>query len=96
MFLEQLIQDLRYAFRNLRHSPTFLATTVLTLAVGLGLVSVVFTTFNAYVLRPFAVRDPGSLYRVAYVSPDGGTSIFRWRDYEVVHDRSSHDFGFGG
>jgi predicted permease len=87
MLLEQLIQDLRYAFRTLRHSPAFLATTVLTLAVGLGLVSVVFTIFNAYVLRPFAVRDPGSLYGLAYVSPDAGTSIFRWRDYEVIRGR---------
>jgi len=87
MLLEQLLQDLRYAFRNLRQNPGFLATTVLTLAVGLGLVSVVFTIFNAYVLRPFAVRDPGSLYRLAYVSPDGGTSIFRWRDYEAIRER---------
>jgi len=89
MLLEQLVQDLRYAFRNLRQNPGFLFTTVLTLAVGLGLVSVVFTIFNAYVLRPFAVRDPGSLYRLAYVSPDGGTSIFQWRDYEVIRER--HD-----
>ena len=87
MLLEQLLQDLRYASRTLRNSPAFLTTTVLTLAVGLGLVSVVFTIFNAYVLRPFAVRDPGSLYSVAYVSPDSGTSIFRWRDYEVIRGR---------
>ena len=87
MLLEQLVQDLRYAVRNLAQSPAFLATTVLTLAVGLGLVSVVFTIFNAYVLRPFAVRDPGSLFRIAYISPDGGTSIFRWRDYSAIRDR---------
>src|SRR5215207_1396501 len=87
MLLEQLVQDLRYAFRNLRQNPGFLSTTVLTLAVGLGLVSVVFTIFNAYVLRPFAVRDPGALHRIGYVAPGGGTSIFRWRDYEAIRPR---------
>jgi predicted permease len=88
VLLEQLLQDLRYAWRNLRQSPAFLLTTVLTLAVGLGLVTVLFTVFNAYVLRPFAVRDPGSLYKLAVSSPDGGTTIFRWRDYEELRLRS--------
>ena len=58
VWLEQFANDLRYAARGLRQSPAFLATTVLTLAVGLSLLTVVFTIFNAYVLRPFAVRDP--------------------------------------
>ena len=53
MWLEHLVQDLRYAWRGLRHSPAFLATTVLTLAVGLGLVTVAFSVFNVYVLRLF-------------------------------------------
>ena len=57
-WLEQLSQDLRYGSRGLVKSPSFLATSVLTLAVGLGLVTVAFTIFNAYVLRPFAVRRP--------------------------------------
>ena len=60
MWLEQMVQDLRYGLRGLRKSPAFVATTVLTLAVALSLLTVVFTIFNAYVLRPFAVRDPGS------------------------------------
>jgi hypothetical protein len=62
-WLEQLVQDVRYGWRGLRHSPAFLLTTVLTLAVGLSLVTVAFTVFNAYVLRPFAVADPASLHR---------------------------------
>ena len=57
LWLDQLAQDLRYGWRSLSKSPVFVVTTVLTLAVGLGLLTVVFTIFNAYVLRPFAVRD---------------------------------------
>ena len=60
------LQDLRYGWRGLRKSPAFVATTVLTLAVALSLLTVVFTIFNAYVLRPFAVRDPGGLHRIVW------------------------------
>jgi len=62
MWFDQLWQDLRYGWRGLRQSPAFLLTTVLTLAVGLAIVTIAFTIFNVYVLRPFAVADPSSLY----------------------------------
>jgi predicted permease len=88
MWLEQFVQDLRYAARALRHSPAFLATAVLTLAVGIALIAVAFTVINAYVLRPYAVRDPYSLHRVGWRSPDGGGQAFRWRDYQAIRERS--------
>ena len=86
-WLEHLAQDLRYAARGLRHTPAFLATTVLTLAVGLGLVTVAFSVFNAYVLRPYAVKDPHNLYRISWSAPDAGSQQFRWRDYLLVRER---------
>src|SRR3982751_3981860 len=46
MWLEQFGQDVRYAWRGLRGSPAFLATTVVTLTVGLSLLTVAFTIFN--------------------------------------------------
>jgi predicted permease len=82
-----LAQDLRYGWRGLRRQPSFVATTVLTLAVGLGLVTVAFTVFNAYVLRPFAVRDPSSLHQVVWLTPDSGGGQFRWREYEEIAAR---------
>jgi predicted permease len=87
IWLDQFIRDLRYGARALWHSPSFLITTVLTLAVGLGLVTVVFTVFNAYVLRPFAVRDPATIYRVAWRAPDSGGQNFSWRDFEALRER---------
>jgi predicted permease len=87
MWLEQMVQDLRYGLRGLRKSPAFVATTVLTLAVALSLLTVVFTIFNAYVLRPFAVRDPGALHRIVWLAHDDGGSQFRWRDYEALRER---------
>jgi hypothetical protein len=88
VWLEQLVQDLRYAWRGMRHSPSFVATTVLTLAVGLGLLTVAFTIFNAYVLRPFAIRDPHGLHQIVWRSRDGGGQEFRWRDYDELSRRT--------
>ena len=87
LWLDQLVQDVRFAWRSMRQSPTYVALTVLTLAVGLGLVTFAFTVFNAYVLRPFAVRDPVSLYRLGWRTQDDGGPLFRWRDYEELRDR---------
>src|SRR5436190_12324080 len=84
---EQFVRDLRYAWRGLWRERAFAATTVLTLGVGLGLVTVVFTVFNTYVLRPFAVDDPASLYRLAWTSQTNGGQGFRWRDYLEVRGR---------
>jgi predicted permease len=83
----QLAQDLRYAARVLWHSPAFVVTTVLTLAVGLALATIVFTVFNAYVLRPFAVHDPYSLHEIAWRSRDDGGRRFAWRDYQELRGR---------
>jgi predicted permease len=60
---------------------------VLTLAVGMGLVTVVFAIFNAYVLRPFAVHDPYSLYAVRWQAQEAGGATFRWRDFQDLQAR---------
>ena len=61
---EILAKDLRYALRSLRKRPGFAVAVIGTLALGLGLNTAFFTVFNAYVLRPLAVRDPYSLYQI--------------------------------
>ena len=88
MWLDQLAQDLRYAWRGMRHSPAFVITTVCTLAVGLGLLTIAFTVFNVYVLRPFAIRDPNSLHQIVWRAREGGGQGFRWRDYDALNRRS--------
>ena len=85
--LEQCWRDLCYASRGLKQSRPFVATTVLTLAVGMGLVTVVFAIFNAYVLRPFAVHDPYSLYAFRWQAQEAGGASFRWRDFQDLQAR---------
>jgi len=87
-WFEQLFSDVRYACRGLRKSRTFTATTVLTLAVGLGLITAVFTIFDAYVLRPFAVRDPSSLHVIGWESKDAQGWRFSWREFLDVKGRT--------
>lgn len=63
--------DLRYARRMLRNNPTFTATTVVTLALGIAAVSVLFSVVNAVLLRPLEYRDSGQIYRVRTIDEQG-------------------------
>src|SRR5258708_4956586 len=62
-WLENLVQDIRYAARTLRSNPSFAAVAVLTLGLGLGVNTTLFTFLNAG-LRPLPVRDPGQLVEI--------------------------------
>ena len=63
-FLETLLQDTRHALRRLRKSPAFTVTTVLTLALGIGATTSIFTLVHAVILKSLAVANPGELYRL--------------------------------
>jgi hypothetical protein len=56
--------NIRYAFRQFRHSPVFTAAAVLTLALGIGGTTAIFSLIHAVMLRSLPVADPGRLYRV--------------------------------
>src|SRR6266516_2417721 len=77
-----MLQDLRFALRGFRRSPAFVVTVVLTIALGLGLNTSVFTIFDAYVLRPLAIRDPGSLFEVFFQDRRGWGKRLSCRQYQ--------------
>ncbi|HEY6253833.1 MAG TPA: ABC transporter permease, partial [Candidatus Angelobacter sp.] len=58
-----LLQDLRYALRQLRHAPVFTLTAVITLAIGIGANTAVFTLVHEVLLKSLPVADPHGLYR---------------------------------
>ena len=62
--VDDLKRDIGYAFRTFRRAPLAALTIVATVALGLGLVAVVFTVYNMFFLRVDAVRSPGELFAV--------------------------------
>src|SRR4030088_1729193 len=68
-FLETLMKDLRFGWRMLRKSPGFTAAAILTLALGIGANTAIFTMTNGLMLRTLPVRDPGRLVELLHQYP---------------------------
>jgi predicted permease len=62
--MNQFFQDVRYALRQLRKAPGFTLTAVITLALGIGANTAIFTLVHAILLRSLPVTDPSRLYRI--------------------------------
>jgi putative ABC transport system permease protein len=73
--LESAWQDLRYACRAIRQNPAFAATAVLTLALGIGGNTAIFTVVRSVVLKPLDYRDPGRLVKVAESDPNNPSPV---------------------
>src|SRR5207247_1065273 len=65
--LEDLVQDVRYGVRQLRRSPGFTTVAVLTLSLGMGANTAIFSLINALFLRLLPVRDPSNLVQVMLI-----------------------------
>ena len=69
VWFDQLLQDARYGVRVLRRNPAFSAVVILTLALGIGLNTAVFTVVSAVLLRPLPYRDASRLVVIHEVLP---------------------------
>lgn len=71
-WLDDLLQDLRYASRMLRNHPRFSLTTLLTFALGMGLNTAMFTLVDSIVLRPLPFPNPDRLLAISGLHESGG------------------------
>ena len=88
-FFETLRQDLRFGLRVLRKSPAFTAVAVLTLALGIGANTAIFSLINSVMLRLLPVRNPQELVQLKRMNPggmNGGTASFTNPLWEQVRD----------
>ncbi|HXB73278.1 MAG TPA: ABC transporter permease [Candidatus Acidoferrales bacterium] len=83
-WLDSWLQDLRYAARGFRKTPGFALTVIGTIGLALGLNTTVFTVFDSYMLKPYAVRDPYGLYSFTWVTTKGQGHDFTWQEYSEL------------
>src|SRR5215471_6294652 len=88
-WLETWKRDMRYALRGFRRSPGFVVGVIGAIGLGIGLNTTMFTVFNAYGLRPFAVRDPYGLYAFTWYAKNGAEHLFTWDQYQAVESRKA-------
>jgi putative ABC transport system permease protein len=87
-----LMQDVRYALRQLLKAPGFTLTAVATLALGIGANTAIFTVFNQVLLRMLPVEKPGELMRLSFIGSDmGHVSAFGGTDLDFFSDPMYRD-----
>jgi predicted permease len=88
-----ILQDLRYSFRTLRKSPVFLSVAVLSLALGIGANTAIFTLINQLILQPLPVRDPEQLVMLAgrgrHYGGNNGMDRLSYPMYQQIRDKNT-------
>jgi len=90
VWLEQLCQDVRYGLRQFRRNPGFTAVAVLTLALGIGANTAVFSLFYTVMLHKLSVARPEELVEFLYKYPGQPRSDgpWKWGEYENIRDHN--------
>jgi predicted permease len=103
--METLLQDIRYGLRMLRRSPAFTVVAMITLALGIGANTTIFSMVNSFLLRPLPVQDPGRITTLTEMQKDGSNNnVFSVPEYRDIRNQTddvfsgllSYQFGMDG
>jgi predicted permease len=87
-FVENVVQDVRFALRSLRHTPGLTAFVVMTLALGIGMTSATFSMVDALIFRPYPVPHPSNIVTLVSTTHDTPFDDFSYREYLDIRDKT--------
>ena len=93
--VESIWQDVRYAMRTMRRAPVFTAVAVLSLALGIGANTAIFTVIDALMLKTLPVRAPEQLVEVARTPENDDFTYALWQETRKQQDVLSGMFAYG-
>src|SRR6202162_2997693 len=87
-FVENVVQDVRFALRSLRHTPGLTAFVAITLALGIGMTSATFSMVDGLIFRPYPVPHPGNVVTLVSTTHDSPFDDFSYREYLDIRDKT--------
>jgi len=87
-FVETLFQDIRFSVRSLRRTPGLTVFVIVTLALGIGMVSGTFSMVDALIFRPYPVPHPSGIVTLVSTTHDSSFDDFSYREYLDLRDKT--------